>query len=37
MSRGVYHSPLSQPLLSDDDEQCSSLGNSRTSWGAEKP
>ena len=35
MSRGVYHFPLSQPLLSDDDEQCSSLGNSRTSWGAE--
>ncbi len=34
-SRGVYHFPLSQSLLSDDDLQCSSLGNSRTSWGAE--
>lgn len=34
-SRGIYHFPLSQPLLVDDDEQCSSLGNSRTSWGAE--
>lgn len=34
-SRGIYHFPLSQPLLADDDLQCSSLGNSRTSWGAE--
>lgn len=33
-SRGVYHFPLSQPTLSDDDLQCSSLGNSTTSWGA---
>ncbi len=33
-SRGVYRFPLSQPVLSDDDEQCSSLGNSSTSWGA---
>ena len=33
-SRGIYHFPLSQPLLVDDDFQCSSLGNSRTSWGA---
>ncbi|WP_334074404.1 MULTISPECIES: sugar-binding domain-containing protein [Paenibacillus] len=33
-SRGVYHFPLSQSVLSDDDEQCSSLGNSSTSWGA---
>ncbi|MDR2931972.1 MAG: DUF4982 domain-containing protein [Oscillospiraceae bacterium] len=33
-SRGIYHFPLSQSLLSDDDEQCSSLGNSSTSWGA---
>lgn len=33
-SRGIYHFPLSQPLLVDDDLQCSSLGNSRTSWGA---
>lgn len=33
-SRGIYHFPLAQSLLSDDDEQCSSLGNSSTSWGA---
>ncbi len=33
-SRGIYHFPLSQPLLSDDDLQCSSLCNSFTSWGA---
>lgn len=33
-SRGIYHFPLKQSILSDDDEQCSSLGNSTTSWGA---
>lgn len=33
-SRGIYHFPVSQSVLSDDDEQCSSLGNSSTSWGA---
>lgn len=33
-SRGIYHFPLSQPVLSDDDLQTSSLGNSTTSWGA---
>ena len=33
-SRGVYHFPLAQALLSDDDLQCSSLFNSFTSWGA---
>lgn len=33
-SRGVYHFPLAQPVLADVDEQCSSLGNSTTSWGA---
>ncbi|WP_410768543.1 glycoside hydrolase family 2 TIM barrel-domain containing protein [Fontibacillus sp. BL9] len=33
-SRGIYHFPLAQSVLSDDDEQCSSLGNSSTSWGA---
>ncbi len=33
-SRGIYHFPLSAGILSDDDEQCSSLGNSTTSWGA---
>jgi beta-galactosidase len=34
-SRRVYHFPLRQPTLADEDEQCSSLGNSNTSWGAE--
>lgn len=34
-SRGIYHFPLAQPLLADDDLQCSALGNSATSWGAE--
>lgn len=33
-SRGIYHFPLSEPILSDDDLQCSALGNSATSWGA---
>lgn len=33
-SRGIYHFPYAQPLLADEDEQCSSLGNSTTSWGA---
>lgn len=33
-SRGIYHFPLSVPVLADDDFQCSALGNSRTSWGA---
>lgn len=33
-SRGVYRFPLSQPVLADEDEQCSALGNSSTSWGA---
>lgn len=33
-SRGVYHFPLKTALLSDDDLQCSALGNSSTSWGA---
>lgn len=33
-SRGVYHFPLSHAVLADDDEQCSSLGNSSTGWGA---
>lgn len=33
-SRGVYHFPLHTGILSDDDEQCSALGNSATSWGA---
>ncbi len=33
-SRGIYHFPLSASGLADDDMQCSSLGNSRTSWGS---
>lgn len=33
-SRGVYHFPLSRLVLADDDEQCSSLGNSTTGWAA---
>lgn len=33
-SRGIYHFPLSASILSDDDGQCSALGNSPTSWGA---
>lgn len=33
-SRGVYHFPLAQSVLSDDDEQCSALGNSTTGWAA---
>ncbi|MGN0507204.1 MAG: glycoside hydrolase family 2 TIM barrel-domain containing protein [Lachnospiraceae bacterium] len=33
-SRGIYHFPLAKEILADDDEQCSSLGNSITSWGA---
>ncbi len=33
-SRGIYHFPYEKSILADDDEQCSSLGNSSTSWGA---
>lgn len=33
-SRGIYHFPLSQSVLADDDEQCSALGNSATGWAA---
>lgn len=33
-SRGIYHFPYAQSVLSDEDEQCSSLGNSTTGWGA---
>lgn len=33
-SRGVYHFPYKQSVLADEDEQCSALGNSTTSWGA---
>jgi len=34
-SRGVYHFPLSKPVLADDDKQCSALGNCTTSWGTD--
>jgi beta-galactosidase len=33
-SRGIYHFPFETSILADDDEQCSALGNSATSWGA---
>lgn len=33
-SRGIYHFPLESGILVEDDRQCSSLGNSCTSWGA---
>ncbi|MDX9915246.1 MAG: glycoside hydrolase family 2 TIM barrel-domain containing protein [Sphaerochaeta sp.] len=33
-SRGIYHFPFEVPTLSDDDLQCSALGNGVTSWGA---
>lgn len=33
-SRGIYHFPEDIPILDEDDLQCSSLGNSSTSWGA---
>lgn len=34
-SRGVYRFPMDAPILTDDDLQCSSLGNSKTSWGTQ--
>lgn len=33
-SRGIYHFPLSEQILSDDDEQCSALGNTTVQWAA---
>lgn len=33
-SRGIYHFPLEKSVLTDEDEQCSALGNSVTGWGA---
>ncbi|WP_239616387.1 glycoside hydrolase family 2 TIM barrel-domain containing protein [Cohnella mopanensis] len=33
-SRGIYRFPFEKSILVDDDEQCSALGNSSTSWGA---
>ena len=32
-SRGIYHFPMDAEILCDEDRQCSSLGNSHTSWG----
>lgn len=32
-SRGIYHFPAEVPMLSHDDKQCSSLGNSCVGWG----
>ena len=34
-SRGVYHFPLEAKILSEEDLQCSALGNSLTSWGTQ--
>ncbi len=34
-SRGIYHFPMRAPILTDDDLQCSSLGNSNTAWGTQ--
>ena len=34
-SRGIYHFPVEQSIMSEADQQCSALGNSNTSWGAE--
>ncbi|MGB4659416.1 MAG: glycoside hydrolase family 2 TIM barrel-domain containing protein [Mobilitalea sp.] len=33
-SRGIYHFPANKVVLTHDDEQCSSLGNCCTGWGA---
>lgn len=33
-SRGIYHFPYSQPVMAEVDEQCSSLGNCTSTWGA---
>src|SRR5574344_578404 len=33
-SRGIYHFPLSNRLLTHQDDQCSCLGNCSTNWGA---
>ena len=33
-SRGIYHFPLEQEILCEDDEQCSALGNSHPGWAA---
>lgn len=33
-SRGIYHFPKSCHILTEEDEQCSALGNTITGWGA---
>lgn len=33
-SRGIYHFPFDKQILTDEDEQCSALGNCTTGWGA---
>ena len=33
-SRGIYHFPMKEDILSEEDLQCSALLNSNTSWGA---
>ncbi len=33
-SRGIYHFPMDEAIMSEADLQCSALGNSNTSWGA---
>ncbi|AVM41753.1 glycoside hydrolase family 2 TIM barrel-domain containing protein [Fastidiosipila sanguinis] len=33
-SRGIYRFPYEKNILTDKDKQCSSFGNSNTSWGA---
>ena len=32
-TRGIYHFPMSANILSDEDLQCSALGNSISAWG----
>ena len=34
-SRGIYHFPIEKSIMSEADLQCSALGNSNTSWGAD--
>ena len=34
-SRGIYHFPIDEFIMSESDRQCSALGNSNTSWGAQ--
>ena len=35
-SRGIYHFPYSEPMLCEDDEQCSALGNIAPPWAARR-